>query len=133
MHITIISEDRVHARILEENLQRRAFQVVTIVVGQPQANGLAQLAFAPDTLLVLDLGWFDSSRQEFYQALGWLCAASSVPRIVLADASWPDGWIRQFSAHRVLSKPFSMETVGRAIEEVVLTHGKSDAPDNASK
>ncbi len=115
-HITLISEDAHYARLLQRYLQRRSLPVEVLVVGrQDSLDGGIRRAMEKSRVLLLDLGWFEQSRQELYQTLVWLCTVVQGPLVLLVDASWPEAWVRRFGPQSVLKKPFSMDQLGAII------------------
>jgi DNA-binding NtrC family response regulator len=128
-HITLISEDAHYARLLQRYLERRSLSVEVLVVGrQDSLDGGIRRAMEKSRVLLLDMGWFEASRQELYQTLIWLCTVVQVPRVLLVDASWPEAWVRRFGTQSVLKKPFSMDQLGGIIAGAT----GSQEPDAAS-
>ncbi len=119
MNVTLLSDDRVYVRLLAQNLARRGHLTFVSALSQMELQRLVdKVASDKAALLIFDLGWFDPGRQDVYQALGFVCASTAAPRIVIADARWPEAWLKRFEAQQVLRKPFPMEKFLRVVEAV---------------
>ena len=118
--ITVLSEDRVFSALVSRNLQMRGHQVAVweIHPGSLEILGpvkTAEVAEAVD-LVILDLHWYDPSRQESYQRLVDVATKLRKPMLLLVDGTWTADLVASFHAVATLRKPFSIDRVIEAVE-----------------
>ena len=118
-NIVILSEDRLFSSLVVRNLEAQGHEAnIYLLNRQRPLSFLASPSTSDVFLWVMDLAWFEESREPIYAKLADWCTHLYQPSILLLDTSWEYSHVQAFNATAILTKPFGMDRLLDMVQQL---------------